>query len=181
MGNLIKDVNFGLFILILGTLITFAGFTVYFQNTFTNLSIEYHTKLGELEKVTNTLQNEKSRLNLTSYQLKIKAERETDLSNKYDTIRSEKENLEKEKAELESELTKTKSDLNEKSSQLSSTKEKLESTESTLTTANAEIANLNTVIASLNTKVSSLNQQISDNDNKIDSLCAKLTELGESC
>ncbi len=64
MGVMIRDINFGLFLLIVAVLIAFAGFTAYYQSTFTNLSLEYHTKLGELEKVSSTLQSEKAKLNL---------------------------------------------------------------------------------------------------------------------
>lgn len=171
---MIRDVNLGLFILIVGTLIAFAGFTVYYQKTFTNLSLDYNTKLGELQKVSSTLQTEKARLNLTSYQLKIKAERESDLSQKYESMREQKEKLDKEKVELESELSNTKSNLQQKVIELSAKADELNQ-------KIVELKSANTQIDTLNAQISTLKDDIKSKEGKIDTLCNQLKDLGQSC
>src|SRR3989338_7049902 len=86
MAVMRRDVNLGLLFLIIATLIIFAGFTVYYQTTFKNISNEYSTKLSELEKVSTELTQKKQQLTETSQTLQLKETREQDLSSKYTTV-----------------------------------------------------------------------------------------------
>ena len=66
MAIMKKDVNFVFFILIIATVISFAGFTAYYQSSFKNISNEYNQKIGELTKVSQDLLEKKSALLQTS-------------------------------------------------------------------------------------------------------------------
>ena len=55
MAFMKKDVNLGLLVLIIVSIILFSGFTVYYQTAFRDISLEYETKLGQLNDVTKQL------------------------------------------------------------------------------------------------------------------------------
>ena len=154
-----KDVNFGLFVLIIATLICFVGFTTYYQSTFENISTNYEEKIGELEKVTGDLQLQKSRLNETSYELKIKVDRESELSDRYNEVKTEKESLEEDNARLTSELESTKSELSQKKAELSVAQSELGQTKSDLSDALLDVSNL---------------------EDDVDDLCDTISDLGGS-
>ncbi|MBW2984821.1 hypothetical protein KY361_06895 [Candidatus Woesearchaeota archaeon] len=154
-----KDVNFGLFILIIATLVCFAGFTTYYQSTFENISTNYAEKIDELEKVTDDLQLQKSRLNETSYELKIKVDRETELSDRYNTVKSERDQFEQDNTNLKSELSTTKSKLSETEATLTATQSTLAQTASDLENAEDDVAGLR---------------------NDVDDLCDEISILGGS-
>ena len=154
MAYMKRNVNLGLLFLIVATLIAFAGFATYYQTTFFNLSTSYEEKLGKIDTLAETLSVEKTKLNQTSYQLQVKAEREKDLSSKYDSLREVKEQLELDKALLQSELTTTKSTL-------SSTKAELSATQSSLTVAQNTITEKESEISSLKSQRSALQDQLS--------------------
>ena len=66
MAIMKRDVNFGLFILIIATLIVFAGFSTYYQKSFKNITSDYEAKLAELNEITTTLETKKAELASTS-------------------------------------------------------------------------------------------------------------------
>ena len=80
MAVMRRDINIGLLFLIVATLIVFAGFTVYYQTTFKNVSNEYKAKLTELEKVSSDLESKKKELTETSQTLQLKESNEQALS-----------------------------------------------------------------------------------------------------
>ena len=84
MAYMKRNVNLGLLFLMVATLIAFAGFATYYQATFLNLSLSYEDKMAKIDALAETLNVEKVKLNQTSTQLQVKAEREKDLSVKYD-------------------------------------------------------------------------------------------------
>ena len=155
-----KNVNFGLFLLIIATLICFTGFSIYYQQTYQKLTDEYKNKVEKIDNLVETLNLEKTKLNQTSYQLRLKAEREEDLSSKYTTLRDEKEQLEKEVADLETQLSQKKAELNQKIIELGSTIATLDITKQSLSEANAQISYLNNRISRLNDDIDSLQDQL---------------------
>jgi uncharacterized protein (DUF3084 family) len=160
MAYMKKNVNFGLILLLVAVLVAFAVFTTYYQQQYRALSIDYHTKLSELESLSSFLRVEKTRLNQTSYQLQIKQEREKDLSEQYITLKDEKETLEVDKQQLTAELIKATNDL-------AKTKSDLKKTENELSEKDAEIRQLEDDIDDLK-------------DDKRD-LCDKVEALGGQC
>lgn len=160
MAYLKKNVNFGLFLLIVATLICFTAFSIYYQHNYTKLTDEYETKVSKIDDLVDTLDLEKTKLNQTSYQLRVKAEREQDLSTKYTLLRDEKEQLERDLASLESQLSQKIADLNQKTAELASTTASLELTQSELNDANQRISTLNNRISSLNDEIDSLEDQL---------------------
>ena len=161
MAIMKRDVNFVLFILIIVTLVAFAGFSTYYQKTFRNVSTQYQQKISELDEVAGSLQVAQENLSKTSRELRVKGEREEDLSKRYTTLSDLKEQLEKSLTETRSQLAQTTSELETTKSELTTTKSELSTTKSQLDAANAKIDSLKNEIAALKSSISSLNSCIS--------------------
>ena len=159
MAFMKRDVNFGLLILIIVSIVLFSGFSVYYQTTFKDVSLEYQDKLNQLGQVTKELSSKRQELNET-YSLRIKAEQDRNvLDERYKDVSDEN-------TVLISELTSTRVQLAEKKSELGATKTLLSQTQSSLSAANSQ--------------VSSLKSQKSNLKNDIDRICASLLDLGGS-
>ena len=143
MAFMKKDVNLGLMVLIVASIILFSGFSVYYQTTFKDVSIEYQTKLDHLSQVTNELSSKRQELNET-YSLRIKAEEDRKvLDSRYKDASIENDNLRSDNTNLRSEVSSTKSQLAEKSAKLAATENLLAQTQSSLSSANSKISSLN--------------------------------------
>ena len=166
MAFLKRDVNLGLLLLIIATLILFSGFTVYYQTNFKNVVTDYHSKLEQLKKVTGELGTEKIRLNET-YKLRVKAEKDIKaLDTQYRLLSDERDQLEDDKNQLHTELSSTKTQLAEKQVQLKQTETILSQTQDSLKTANNQIT-------SLKAKKEAL-------EDDVEALCATIASLGGS-
>ncbi len=133
MSFMKKDVNLGLLILVVASIILFTGFSVYYQTTFKDISMDYKNKLDNLSKVTQDLATQKQKLNET-YSLRVKAEQDIKtLDKNYREINDENEKLNSDNLNLRTEVSSTKSELGEKSA-------KLEATQSLLTQVQADLA-----------------------------------------
>ncbi len=156
MAFMKKDVNLGLLLMIIATLLLFSGFTVYYQTNFKNVVEEYHAKLDQLKEVTTELSAEKTKLNET-YQLRTKAETDVKaLDEQYRVLSTERDQLETDKTKLQVELLNTKVTLSETESRLSQTETQLSQTQSELATKKSRIENLKDDIDSLCATISSL-------------------------
>ena len=102
-----RNVNFGLLILIIALIVSFTGFTVYYQTTFKDLSQEYKVKMSDLQKVSSTLLQKKAELAETAQDI-------GKLSEKYTDVREEKESLEDTNVALKSQKEALISELEEK-------------------------------------------------------------------
>jgi len=156
MGYMKSKTSLTLLLLIALTLVAFTGFATYYQATFYNLSKDYEEKVGKIDELAETLDVEKTKLNQTSYQLEIKAEREKDLSAKYDTLRGVNDQLQKDKTLLQSELSTTKSSLAEAEVNLAAKEAALAEAEQTIATKESQIDNLEEEIDELNAEINSL-------------------------
>ena len=110
-----KNINFGLLALLLGMIMVFIGFTLYYQQTFNTLASNYTTKLSQLEKVTQELSKHKSILTVTKTELN---QTEIDVA----ALSIDYEELVEAKKSVEDELVTTKSNLNTRTSELSTEK-----------------------------------------------------------
>jgi len=127
MAFMRRDVNLGLLVLIIASIIIFSGFTVYYQTTFRDVSMEYQEKLDQLKQVTDELSSKRSELNET-YSLKVKAEQDRRaLDSSYKDVSDENEGLKNDKANLQSEISSTKSQLGVKTAELDATENLLAS------------------------------------------------------
>jgi|TARA_Y100000310_G_scaffold220550_2_gene222080 chromosome segregation ATPase len=153
-----RDVNIGLLILIIASIIVFSGFTVYYQSTFQDVSLEYQSKLEQLGKVTQELSSKRLELNET-YSLKKKIEEDRN------TLDVRYKDVSDENTFLSTELTTTKVSLAQKSAELTATANLLSQTQSSLSAANSE--------------VSSLKSRVNNLKDDVDRLCGKMAE-GES-
>src|SRR3989338_6627815 len=153
MAFMKKDVNVVLLFLIVASILVFSGFTVYYQTTFKDVSLEYKNKLEQLQKVTSDLSTQKQQLNET-YALRVKAEQDKRaLDQSYKDLSDERNQLESDKASLQTELIGTKNELGEKSGQLQSTQNLLASTEVELSSAKSKVSSLNSKVDCLKKEV----------------------------
>lgn len=166
MAYMKKNVNFGLFFLIIATLICLLAFTLYYNEKFYKLDSDYKKKTEEVNNLLATLTIEKTKLNKTSVELLTKTEREQDLSTKYNVLLQEKQSL-------QTQLESTISQLNQKKAELAATESELSATKSQLSTAQAEIATKTAQINNLYSELNELDQQKA-------SICASLVAVGGS-
>ncbi len=160
MAYMKKNVNFGFFLLLVASLICFAGLSVYYQTTFKDLYMDYKLKLDDLKNISSTLSTEKAKLEQTSQELTIKEEREKELSTQYTGLRTEKEKLEDEKAKLQTQLTAKTNELKQKKAELFTAQAELSTTKTSLDAAMTTISGLRTDIANLNENIVDLNAQL---------------------
>jgi len=118
MSIMKRDVNFVFFILIIATVVSFAGFTAYYQVSFRNINEEYNTKLAELNKVSNDLLEKKSILLQTSLELNTTKQGREELGEKYEDLKDERDNLRDERDSLKESLYQTRGELATKTTQL---------------------------------------------------------------
>src|SRR3989338_228795 len=138
MSFMKKDVNLGLLILIVASILLFAGFSVYYQTTFKDISLDYKTKLDNLSKVTQELGIQKQKLNET-YSMRVKAEQDIKtLDKNYREINDENEKLNSDNTNLRTEVSSTKSELGEKIAKLEATQNLLAQKESELITVKSD-------------------------------------------
>lgn len=156
MAFMRRDVNLGLLLLIIVSIASFTGFSVYYQSTFQNVSMEYQNKLEQLSKVTKDLGLEKQKLNET-YSLRVKAEEDRNtLDARYREVNDENGNLKKDKASLQLEVASTKSQLGQKSAELEATKTLLTQIQAQLAAAQNEISSLKVTVDKLDSKLKTI-------------------------
>jgi len=166
MAFMKRDVNFGLLILIIVSIVLFSGFSVYYQTSFQDVSLEYQTKLDQLGKVTSELSSKRQELNET-YSLRVKAEEDKKvLDQRYKDASDENSKLSADNANLASEVSSTKNKLAEKTAELDATETLLSQTQSSLSAANGEIT--------------SLKSQKSNLKDDVERICVKLISEGGS-
>ena len=164
MAFMKRDVNIGLLVLIIAAVIIFSSFSVYYQSTFKNVSLEYQNKLEQLGQITTELSKQEQELNQT-YGLRVKAEEDKNtLDVKYTEVRDENEQLSSDNTNLRLEVASAKSELSEKTVQLEATQNLLASTQSELGSVKSKIANLNNEIDCLKKEAAKI-----DADEKTDS------------
>ena len=152
-----RDVNLGLLILIIVSIVLFTGFSVYYQTTFQDVSLEYQEKLDQLGQVTQELSSKRIELNET-YSLRVKAEQDRQaLDVRYRDVSDEN-------SVLRSDLVSTSLELAEKKSKLDATENLLSQTRANLASANSE--------------VTALKAQRSNLKDDIDRICVKLIAAG---
>src|SRR3989344_2348289 len=111
MSYMLKNVNFFLLFIIVVIIISLVGLTTYYEKTYKNLSSSYDTKLDEINRLLENLNQERRKLNETTYDLTIQKDREKDLSGQY--------------LDVKSDLDTTKTDLDKTKSTLDATKTEL--------------------------------------------------------
>ena len=130
MGVMKRDVNFVFFILIIAVVVSFAGFTAYYQVSFRNINEEYNTKLAELNKVTKELLEKKSSLLQTTTELNTTKQGREELGEKYGDLKTERDALEEDRNTYRDNYCKTKSELEQKTSQVNTLTTELDATKS---------------------------------------------------
>lgn len=160
MAYMKRNVNFGFFLLLVATLISLAGLSLYYQTTFKDLYVDYKGRIDDLKNVSSTLGTERTKLEQTSQQLIIREEREKELSTQYTGLRTEKEKLEEEKASLQKQLAVKTSELTQKRAELATAQAELSISKTDLAAAKATISGLRADIANLDESIANLNAQL---------------------
>ena len=160
MAYMKRNVNFGFFFLLIATLISLAGLSIYYQTTFKDLYMDYKLKLDDLRNISSTLSTEKAKLEQTSQELNIKEEREKELSTQYTGLKTEKEKLEDEKASLQKQLAAKTSELTQKRAELFTAQAELSISKADLAAAMTTISGLRININNLEEDKVNLNAQL---------------------
>jgi len=164
MAYLKRDVNLGLLILIIASIILFSGFSVYYQTTFKEVSLEYQNKLNQLGKVTSELSSKRQELNET-YSLRVIAEEDKKvLDERFKDVRDENEKISDDNTNLRSEVSSTKSQLAEKTAELDATKNLLSQTQTSLSAAKGEVSSLKSQRSDLKNEIDCLNTEAAKAD-----------------
>ncbi|MBU4492853.1 MAG: hypothetical protein KKA61_00620 [Nanoarchaeota archaeon] len=176
-----KNVNFGFFLLLIATLISIAGLSVYYQTTFKDLYMDYKLKLDDLKNISSTLSTEKAKLEQTSQELDIKEEREKELSTQYTGLKTEKEKIEAEKASLQKQLTAKTSELQQKKAELFTAKKNLATAQTELSISKTDLAAAMTTISGLRSDIDNLNTEIDTLTAEKNSLAVQLAACQSRC
>lgn len=164
MAYLKRDVNLGLLILIIASIILFSGFSVYYQTTFKEVSLEYQNKLNQLGKVTSELSSKRQELNET-YSLRVIAEEDKKvLDERFKDVRDENEKISNDNTDLRLEVSSTKSQLAEKTAELDATKNLLSQTQTSLSAAKGEVSSLKSQRSDLKNEIDCLNTEAAKAD-----------------
>jgi len=106
--------------LIIATVVSFAGFTAYYQVSFRNINTEYDTKLAELNQVSKDLLEKKSILLQTTTELNTTKQGREELGEQYNVVKDERDSLQDERDTLKENLYQTKAELEQKKEQVTS-------------------------------------------------------------
>ena len=154
MAIMKRDINFGLFIIIIAILIGFAGFTTYYNSALKNTTSSYEERIGKLTEVTGIISKAQEGLSAQSRLPKIKLEesetisdKETEIINNYNQLIDELNTI---KGEW-SNCMAGREDVTGKYTTMKTLKERLEddkaSLESNLASARSELDSAKTLLA----------------------------------
>ena len=167
MAYMKRNVNLGFFLLLVATLISLAGLSLYYQTTFKDLYVDYKGRIDDLKNVSSTLGTERTKLEQTSQELILKEEREKELSMQYTGLRTEKEKLENEKAKLQTQLAATTSELTQKRAELFTAQSNLATAQAELITTKTSLDNAMTTISGLRADIANLEENIVNLNNQL--------------
>ena len=106
MAYMKRNVNIFLLLVIVVIVASLAALTTYYQSTYKNLGSKYEGKQQEIEKKISELNALGGKLNQTSKELSIKAEREVKLGSQYTDVKTAKEKVEDELGDTKNSLQK---------------------------------------------------------------------------
>lgn len=130
-----KDLKMSWVAVFIIAIVIIVGLTIFSQWKFKQINSNFDSKVAELQKTYQTLQDKESKLNQTSQELVLKTARESSLSGQYEEVSRQRDDYKKETEDLKA-----------KNSDLVSQ----------LDTANKEINNLQAQIAVLQKQIADL-------------------------
>ncbi|PIN74439.1 hypothetical protein COV18_07345 [Candidatus Woesearchaeota archaeon CG10_big_fil_rev_8_21_14_0_10_37_12] len=132
MSFITKNANIVLLFLIVLSAVALVGATVFFQMNFEDINKEYDTKLEQLRKVSEELEQQRTLLGQTKSELSVKAEREEELGERFTEVRSTNEQLSQDKERLESSKQSLENELDNTESLLRSAQSEIEAKRDTI-------------------------------------------------
>ena len=168
MTYITRNANLILLFLIVISAAALVGATVYFQTNFDRINDAYKIKLDQLNKVSEELEQQQTLLAQVKGEFAIKAAREEEISEKFTTVRGEKETLEgektqltKQKQSLESELKDTEQTLLKAQSELSQKKDYINQLEGEVITLENSVDKLKKDKDKLDSQINALQSDVS--------------------
>ncbi|HII16608.1 TPA: hypothetical protein HA361_01720 [Candidatus Woesearchaeota archaeon] len=133
-----KDVNFGLLLLIVAVLITFAGFTTYYQSVFSTVESNYTQKIAELTAIKDSLETARENLSETLTFKSTKLEDYEALDEQFLDVAKERDQFSEDNTKLKSELSKARTELIKKEEDLANKDKQITDLSADLTSERAE-------------------------------------------
>lgn len=124
-----RNVNLGITLLLVASLLCFAAASIYYQTTYKSLFVDHKTKVSELQKVTNTLLQKKAELAETSAKQETLETKYTNLKDENDQLQDDKDSLEDTVSSQSDQIVNLKSDLEEVQALADSYKKDIENLE----------------------------------------------------
>jgi len=167
MSIMKKNINLGLFLLFIASLICLAAFTLVYQKTYSNLTEQYLDKAGKIENLVDTLGKQAELLRQTSSTLNETTQTKEIITEKYTTLKTGKE-------QTESDLAFAKKDL-------ADTTTALDTAKASLKTALEELQRKTTELNNRIDDASALTSRINSYKSDYNTLCDSYIAAGGSC
>ncbi len=174
MGYITRNANVILLFMILIAATALVGATIYFQSRFSAINEEYNSKLVQLRNVSGQLEQYQGVLSTAKEELALKGSREEDLTNKYTTVKGEKDALTAERDKLLSDKALLETNLASRTAELTTAKNQV-------LTDQATINSLRTDISTLQAENTRLSNKINDYKDTIDCLESTADAQEASC
>ncbi|OYT32660.1 hypothetical protein B6U93_01025 [Candidatus Woesearchaeota archaeon ex4484_78] len=142
MSFINKNASIVLLVFLLISAAALVGATVFFQLNFDKINNEYSAKISQLKQASEELQVQQELLSKVKEELALKSAREEEFSEKFSSVRSEKEALASEKSKLEAQKKSLTKELEDTESELLAAKSEIESKKEIINNLNADIAQL---------------------------------------
>jgi chromosome segregation ATPase len=160
MGHITRNANVILLFMILIAATALVGATIYFQSRFTAINDEYNDKLTQLRNVSVQLEQYQDVLSTAKEELTLKGTREEDLTNKYTTIKGEKDTLTSERNKLLSDKTSLEIALASRTTELTTTKNQVLNDQAVINGLRTDIGTLQTQNANLKNTIDDLKDEV---------------------
>ncbi len=160
MGFITNNANMLLLVLIVTSAVILVAATVFFQTNFDRINNEYQDKLGKLNEVSRELEERENVLKNVKEELTLKSVRESDFTDKYTSIRGEKEQLETTKKSLETTKANLEGKLDESEKRLILKSQELESKQNMIEERDAQIQQLNSHLTNEKLKMKKCDREL---------------------
>lgn len=160
--GVVRDVNFLYLWLILLLVASMAGMSLYYQDTYGELSGQYKAAEKELEENLALVKAQETELRKRIAEARLAKERETVLSSQYEELRAEKESLEEELQAALEELTALRADYLELQDDLEAVEESLTAAQEKISSLESDLDFLSYQLLAKEADIASLKEQLAE-------------------
>jgi len=155
-----RNANILLLFLILLAATALVGATVYFQERFGSINTEYDAKLAQLDNVSATLEEYQEILSAAREELALKGSREDELTSKFTSVKTEKEEIETQRDTLKSDKKTLEAQLAIKTNEVNTLNNELGLKDATIISLKDDIDDLEDDIVKLDDDVDDLQDEV---------------------